>query len=62
MNRFAPRARGHAGSPANLRTKLLGFSDIVAACALLRQLAIVFSAAGRIWSNEAAGALYSLVS
>jgi len=56
--------------PADTLVYLLGsrycetdrLSDIVAACALLRQLAIVFSAENRIWSNKAASALYSPVS
>jgi hypothetical protein len=62
MNRFPSRARAHASSLAYLRTKSSCFADIVATCALLRQLAIVFFDTDRIWSNEAARALYSQVS
>jgi hypothetical protein len=62
MNGFPSCARGHASSLASLRTKSSYFADIVATCALLRQLAIVFFGARRIWPNEAAGALYSPVS
>jgi hypothetical protein len=48
MNRFPSRACGHAHSSAYLRTETSDCSDIGAACALLRQLAIVFSGERRI--------------
>jgi hypothetical protein len=62
MNCFPSRARGHASSLAYRRAKSSCFTDTAATCALLRQLAIVFFDARRIWSNEATRALYSLVS
>jgi hypothetical protein len=43
MNRFPSRARGHIDGPAFPRTTDSGFMDIGGACALSRQLAIVFS-------------------
>src|SRR6266702_8638697 len=44
LNRFPSRARGHSDGPTFPRTTDSGFSDIGGACALSRQLAIVFSA------------------
>jgi hypothetical protein len=48
MNRFPSRAHRHGNRPANLRAEPSDCSDIGAACALSRQLAIVFSVTARI--------------